>query len=91
MLGQGLIDCFAQGLAGLEMRHTLGGYLYGLAAARIAANAGWAMIDGKTAKAANFDAMATYQRIGDSVQNRFDSLFSITLVQLAKSGGQFFH
>src|SRR5256885_4214328 len=56
----------------------------------IAAHAGRAMVDRETAKAADFDAMASHQGIADGVKNRLDGLLGIALAQLAKAGGEFF-
>ena len=81
---------FAQSLAGLEMRHALGGNLNGLAGAGVAAYAGLAVIDGKAAKAANFNAVTAHQSIAHCIQNGFDGQFGIALVELAKLGGKFF-
>ena len=55
------------------------------------ADAGLAVIDGKTAKTANFNAVTAHQGITDGIQNGFDGLFGITLVELAKLGGKFFY
>ena len=51
---------------------------------------GVAVIDGKAAKAANFNTVTAHQGIADGIQNGFDGLLGITLVELAKLGGKFF-
>ena len=72
------------------MRNALGRNLNGLARAGVAAYAGLAVIDGKAAKAANFNTVTAHQGIADGIQNGFDGLLGITLVELAKLGGKFF-
>ncbi|MPM68801.1 hypothetical protein SDC9_115735 [bioreactor metagenome] len=84
-----LIHGLAQGLARLEVGHTLLGNGYGLAAARVAAHSGRAAGDGEAAKAANFDPMTAHQRVADCVENGFDGDFGIALRQLREAGGQF--
>ena len=60
------------------------------AAARIAAHAGWAMVDGEAAKAPDLDAVPLHQGIAHCVQNGLDGEFGIAVRELTKAGGQFF-
>lgn len=82
-------DRTAQRLAGFEVHHAFAWHLDGFARAGVTPDAWLPMVDGKTAKAANFDAMATHQRITNSVQDAFDRGFRITLGELVESSGQF--
>jgi hypothetical protein len=46
---------------------------------------------GKTAKAANFDAVPSNQGVVHRVQNGLDGKFGVAVGQLAEAGGQFFN
>ena len=72
-----VVHGFAQGFAGLEMGNALGGNLHGFARAGISSNAGLAVVDGKAAKAANFDTVATHKGVADGIQNGLDGLLGI--------------
>lgn len=82
-------DRAAQRLAGFEVHHTFAWHFDGLARAGVTPDAWLPMVDGKTAKAANFDAVATHQCIANGVQDALDRGFGITLGELVESGGQF--
>ena len=88
--GRAFVDGFAQGLARLEMGHTLFGNGHGLAAAWIAAHAGRAVVDREAAKAPDLDAVPAHQGLAHGVQNGLDGVFGIAVGELAETGGQFF-
>lgn len=73
------VNGFTQGLARFEVGQTLGGYQHRFAAARIAARAFRAVVDGEAAKPTNFDALALHQGIDDGILQGFDSLLGIAL------------
>ena len=64
---------------------------HGFAAARVAAQAGRALGNGKAAKTTHFNALALHQRIAQGFKQCLDSHFGIALRQLDKAGGQFIH
>ncbi|GGH65973.1 hypothetical protein GCM10010975_34330 [Comamonas phosphati] len=64
--------------------------MHGFAAAGVAADAGRAVVDGEAAETADFNPVSVHQGIAHSVQNGFDGLLGIALIELAKPGGKFF-
>ena len=88
--GGALVYGFAQGFTGFEMRYALGWNGHGGAAARIAAHAWSAVVDGKTAKATDFNAIAAHECIADGVQQGFDGVFGVAVRELAEAGGKLF-
>ena len=73
------------------MGHFFFRYGHTFTAARVASHAGWAIVHGKTAKAANFDAMTASQGVIHGFQDRLDRKLGIALGDLAKSGCKFFN
>src|SRR5580704_5768990 len=82
------IQPFAQFLAGAEKRRPLFAHRHRLAGARIAAHARRPDLHGKSAKAAQFHAMAISQRLGNAVQHRRDDAFHIAVVKVRIARGK---
>lgn len=85
-----LVNGFTQGFAGLEVGHAFLRNMYGFAAAWVAAHACEAVVDGKAAKAADFNALSAHQGIAHRIQNGFDCEFGVALRQLTETCSQFF-
>src|SRR5258708_39321346 len=75
-----LVQPVAQVLAGLEVGHALGSDGDLLAGARIAAGARLALLDREGAEAAQLDAIAARQGLGDLVKDRGADPLDIPLI-----------
>ena len=82
-----LVNHFAQGLAGFEMRHFFFWNVHGFSTARIAPGTGWTAGDGEAAKAANFNAVPIGQCFGHAVENGFYHHFGIAMGQVQQQLG----
>src|SRR5438477_11803564 len=76
------IEPLAHFLTGLEERHALLVDRHVFTGARIATGARWAILHGKCAEAAQFDAIAACQRGDDLVENGVDDVLDIPLVEM---------
>ncbi len=83
----GAVQPVAQFLAGLEERHPLFFHMDRFAGARVATAAGRAVLDGESAKAAQFHAVALGQCIGDLFKHRADDVFNIALEKMRIAAG----
>ena len=50
--------------------------------ARVAAGAGWPVLDRKGTKAAQFDAVALRHRAGDLTEDRVDDILNVALIKV---------
>src|SRR4051794_24622476 len=76
------VQTFAQLLAGLEEGDKLLCHVNAGPGARIAADAGVALLDGEGPETPQFDPVATSQRLGYLVENGGDDLLDIPLVEV---------
>jgi hypothetical protein len=83
------VYCFAHRFAGFKVRHQFFRNDDLLAAARVAANARRAPVDGKAAEASDFDAVAVCQGITHGIENGLHCELSVALIQLRETFGQF--
>jgi hypothetical protein len=86
-----LIYGFPQGLSGFEVGNPLFRDLDAFTAARVSAQPGWPPINGKAAKPADLDSVATHQSFIHRIKNRLDGKFGIAMRQLDETIGKFFN
>ena len=77
-----VVEPLAQVLAGLEERHELLGHRDRGAGARVAADAGRAVLDGEGAEAPELDAVAARQRIDDLVEDDVDDALDVAVIEM---------
>lgn len=85
------INRFAQRFTRLEMRNAFFRDRDALARPWVTSHARRTAINGKAAKATNFDPVTTNQRIADRVKKGLHGVLSIAVRELAKSIGQLFY
>src|SRR6185437_14922393 len=90
-LGRGPIEALPHFLAGLEERRQLLGDRNLVAGARIAAGAGLALLGREGAEAAQLDALAPGERVGDLAENGVDDSLDVTLIEIRIARGHALH
>src|SRR6266581_9297195 len=83
-----MVHAFAQFLAGLEMRHILGGNEHLLAGLRVAPGARRPVIEGEAAEAADLDAVAAGQCRRHRIEDHLHRVVGILRRQLREARGQ---
>jgi len=86
-----LIDSFPQGFSGLEVGNPFFRDFHAFTTARVSAQPGRPSVDGKTAKPANLDSVATNQSFIHRIKNRLDGKFGIAMCQLDETVCKFFN
>src|SRR5580658_8002155 len=87
----GSIEALAHFLAGFEERRELLGDRHLVAGARIAAGAGLTLLGRERAEAAQLDALAPSQRVGDLAENGVDDGLDVALVEMRIARGHALH
>lgn len=77
-----VIDTFTQLLARLEVRRIFSGQWHRLTCLRIATHARRAVMQGKTAEAADFNAFATRKRLAHMIQHGLDGKLDIPIGEM---------
>src|SRR5579871_4221189 len=91
LLDRGAIEALAHFLAGLEERRELLRDRHLVACARIAAGASLALLGRERAEAAQFDPLATSERVCDLAKDGVDDVLDVALIEMRIAGRHALH